>query len=188
MTTRIRTAHGRILYLAAALSACCMNASCSNDQRFDLTLILRDDLIVVPSSACVDREINQHGGPCLIDFDEQLWRDQAGRPAVVPARRLTVEFVKQRFGDLECGGRTVRDAWGFLAHPLPDSAPFRLELDDGSVLMLSEKQGSEASNFRDVCVEYSGSWRGVAGDLEGRAGSFTEIHDSVQIVLHVVED
>lgn len=188
MIAHIRTVHGRILSIAAALLAYCVSPSCSNDGAFDLTLVLRDDLSVRPFESCTDPEFNRRGEPCLIYFEEQLWRDEAGRRAVVPARMLTVAYVEQGFGEFACGDRMVEDARSFLADPTPGSAPFRLELEDGNVLELSEEEGLEVSNFRDVCVEYSGSWRGVAGEVQERTGSFRMINDSVQIVLHLVED
>jgi hypothetical protein len=183
------TSHGRMLCLTALL-ACCMTLSCSNDRRLDLTLVLRDDLAVYPSEPCAVPEDDPQGEVCRFAFDEQIWRDKSDRRAVVPARKLLVTYVAQGYGDFECGDRTVHDAWSFRADPLPppDSDPFRLELDDGSVVVLSEAEGLEVSNFSDSCMDYSGKWRGVAGDLDERTGTFRMINDSVQIVLHLVEE
>jgi hypothetical protein len=179
-----------MLRLMGTLWACCVTLSCSNDQGLDLTLVLRDDLNVYRAEPCTIPEHDQRGELCRIAFDEQVWRDEADRRAVVPARTLLVTYVEQGYGDFECGGGTVEDAWSFRADPAPppDSDPYRLELDDGSIVVLVEDQGLEVSNFSVGCTDYSGTWRGVAGDLDERTGTFRVINDSVQIVLHLVED
>ena len=86
----------------------------------------------------------------------------------------------------------LENSWGFRTVPLPPPAsdPYRLELDDGTVLVLLEEAGFEASPYplTDNCTDYSGSWRGVAGDLDGYTGTFRTINDSVQITMHLVED
>lgn len=182
MIARTLTTHGRILCLTTALLAGCVNSSCSNDRGFDLTLRLRDDLQDLFQCTKLQPE------PCRIEFQEQIWRDEHGQRAVAPARNFTVTYVRQGHGDVECGNRTVEDTWSYLAEPAPDSEPSQLELDDGSVLVLSEEEGLQASNLDDFCADYSGSWRGVAGELDERTGTFRMINDSVQIVLHLVEN
>jgi hypothetical protein len=191
MTASSPTAHARVRYLGA-LMACCVASSCSNDRRFELTLVLRDDLITYPSGPCTVPELGQQGDLCPFDFEEQVWRDEAGRRAVVPARKLMVTYVAQGQGDFECGGRTLENSWAWRADPAPppESDPFRLELDDGSVLVLLEEEGEEASTLplTDNCADYSGSWHGVAGDLDGHTGTFWTNNDSAQITMHLVED
>jgi len=165
----------------------CVASSCSRDESFERTLVLRDDLVVYPS-ACTDGP----DGACRFEYPEEVWRDDTGGRAVAPARTLMVAFDDLGYGDHECGDRTLVRSWGFIAKPLPppDSDPFRLEFEDGSVLVLLVKEGLEASPdpIVDNCADYSGSWRGVAGSLDGMTGTFRTVNDSVQITMHLVAD
>jgi hypothetical protein len=183
----VATKQAHRLRLLVALMLCCVVSSCSKDESFELTLVLRDDLIVEPSVCTEGPE-----GACRLDFPEQFWRDETGGRAVVPARTLMVAYEGLGYGDHECGDRTLVQSYGALAKPLPppDSDPYRLEFDDGSVLVLLEKEGTEASPFPivDKCADYSGSWRGVSGPLDGLTGTFRTVNDSVQITMHLVAD
>ena len=185
-----RAPHGRMLCLTGALWACCMTLSCSNDPAFDVTLRLRDDLGQPPSEPCTIVELEPWSELCRFDFDEQVWRDKGGRRAVVPARTLLVTIVERGFGDFECGDRTVEDAWSYGVDPAPPpgSDPYRLEFDDGSVVVLLQDRGLHVRNFSDSCTDHSGTWRGVAGDLDERTGTFRVINNSVQIVMNLVEN
>ena len=189
MTRSTPPAYCRILCWMAVLAACCVASSCSNDRAFELTLILRDDL-VKPSEICAP-EPQPQGALCRFDFEEQVWRDEAGGNAVVPERKAMVTISEEVHGDYECGDRVFEDTWAVRAYPLPppDSDPYRVELDDGSVLVLLEEEGLDVTfEFMNGCSDYSGTWRGVAGDLEDRTGTFRSINDTVQIRMHLVEN
>jgi hypothetical protein len=95
------------------------------------------------------------------------------------------------YGDFECAGRMMTDVWRskFLAGTTGQSDPFQLMIGDGNVVELSLREGLDfIGRLYDECAESSGSWHGTSGDLDGRTGTFTLVGDSVQTVLHLVED
>src|SRR5262245_25396915 len=171
-------------------------AGCSNSHQLELTLRLRNG--VGPSSLTCS---NTRGDPegttrsdsdviCRYDIQEQIWSDGMGRSAVEAEHSYAdLEYNSEvDYGTTQCGGRTLTDVWYGRSEPYGDQAPIVLRIDDGSTIELVWERTQWASGFTDSCSVATGSWRGTAGDRDKRHGTYTMVNDSLQTVLHVVEN
>jgi hypothetical protein len=178
----------------AVLLACSVPASCSDGSGVDLTMRLRDG--IPPYPVWCDTW-DQGGTPvgesatCRFESAELLWTDGGERQAIQPPGTYFLSILSEEFGAYECGGDTLKNVWRDQLHPIttPQSDPFQLVMDDGSMIELSHGGGfNVAGRALDACAEMWGSWRGTGGDFDNRTGTYTMVNDSIQTVLHLVEN
>lgn len=168
--------HGarRISSLVGAFSvAVSLLVSCSRVEKFDVTLRVRD-----------------YDGSSAINVDRQ-WLAADGRHATSPADPGPFPAdATFDFGDPECGGQSWPRHAFIVLGPAPASRDdsFELKIDDGNRLTLDPQTAVVASFDQIDCFEETGRWRGTAGDLRDHEGTFTVHYDSIQTVLHLVED
>ena len=169
--------------------ACCASASCSSSVSLDMTLRNREEMRA--QVACAGGSFNGTKRTCRLRFQDQVWSNGAGRGVVVPAYTVTFEVVDHDYGTGECGGRAVTGDSASSTAPgvISDRGSFHSDGDDASAVELAPQQGLWVGGFADKrAAEVTGSWRGIAGDLEHRAGTFTMITNSLQTELHLVEE
>jgi hypothetical protein len=151
-------------------------ASCGGAEKFELTLQARDD----------------NGSP-FINVERQ-WLADDGRHATSPANSGTFPVnTNFDFGNVECGGQKyVRRYFSALGPELASGDhAFELTIDDGNRLTLDPQRALDVidgTTPEAACFEESGRWRGTAGDLQNRTGTFSLHYDTIQTVLRLVED
>jgi hypothetical protein len=159
------------------LVAASVLASCGGPDKLELTLRARDD-----------------DGTSFINLERQ-WLAADGRHATSPPRSGDPDLHEQKFGDAECGGEKWLRRLISRSGPEMESAEdsFELKLDDGDSATLDPQMAvrvADATGYQASmsCFEETGRWRGTAGDLLNHEGAFTVHYDSIQTVLHLVED
>ncbi len=182
-----RNRHNRLLVgvASAALSAL---GSCGTANKFELTLR--------------DRELR---GPAA-DFHERTWTAQDGRIAVSLVHpNFFIDVIDgidwnmrwnvgiTQFGSVVCDGqqRVGHLFYEFDRELAPGEGSFELEIDDGNRLTLDPQTGVrvfDLYDYENLCFEETGTWRGTAGELVDRTGTYSLRDDSIQIVLRLVED
>jgi hypothetical protein len=141
--------------------------------------------------ACAGGSFSGAKRTCRLRLQDQVWSNGAGRGVVVPAYTVTFEVVDHDdHGTAECGGRAVTGDSASSTAPgvISYRGSFHSDGDDASAVELAPQQGLWVGGFADACSEVTGSWRGIAGDLEHRAGTFTMITNSLQTELHLIEE
>jgi hypothetical protein len=172
-THRTRRNSSLFVVFSVALS---LVVSCGGADKFDLTLQARDD----------------DGSP-FINIERQ-WLADDGRHATSGANSGTFPVnMNFDFGNVECGGQKyVRRYFSVLGSELASGDhAFELTIDDGNRLRLDPQRALDVidgTTPEASCFEESGRWRGTAGDLQNRTGSFTIHYDSIQTVLRLIED
>jgi hypothetical protein len=173
--------------------------SCGGGDRFELTLRARDanamsfancpgGLVNVTPGASLPSDVYR----CEDTFEERRWVTSDGGRAITPAH-IEVRFVSDvvALTDVVCGGKGLGSLSGWESGPglTAFDASFELRIDDGNTLMLDQQTGVWV-DWVDVveCFETAGRWRGTAGQVRGRTGSFTIRYDSIQTVIKLVED
>ena len=186
--------------IAAGLLVGALAAGCSNRDKFELAVRVRDVFEwTEPDAGCILNIVQRRETPespsrpatrCSFQSSEQLWSGDDGRHAVVATPAVTLYFTVPTYGPVECGGRSIPGMWWFTL--LPDRTPhagvFEMQADEGSTIALEMEEGVWAGGALDSCVEMSGTWRGMAGNLRDRTGTYTWVDDSIQSVLRIVED
>ena len=72
---------------------------------------------------------------------------------------------------------------------MPDPTPGEVTFDDGGGLTLMPTSSLLVMDGYDVlCFEMTGHWQGTAGTLLDRSGTYRLVNDTVQTVLHLIED
>jgi hypothetical protein len=175
-------------------------AGCSEPERFELTVRLREpfdwaqptpvcllNIVVLPATA----ETAGGAQRCSFEAAAHVWRGDDGSRAVVTTHATTIYLTIPTSSTVECAGRPIPGAWWVRLHPdeRRDGGTFNVQTDEGSTLELHPETGLWATSPRgtDRCFEMSGTWRGVAGELLSRTGTYTMIDDSIQTVLQLVE-
>jgi hypothetical protein len=184
-----------VCLLVAVLFACVIPAACSSGGGFEMTVRVRDGIGPSPvrcQSWFLGRALLR-GEPDLCKYEgaEQVWTDGGGRRVIQPAQTLFLSILAGDFGAFECGGRTITNVYRneLDVITIAESDPFQLLMEDGSVIELSFGEGFNAGGRAlDSCTDVSGLWHGIAGDLDDRTGTYTLVNDSIQTVLHLVED
>jgi len=196
-----RHAHVPLTFIVALLVVGALGAGCNENEKFELTVRLREpftlaeplphcflDITVLPGSA------ESPGGAaqaCSFGANEHVWLGDDGSRAVVTTHAMTLFVTASASGTVECAGRPIPIAWSVRLHPerLNDGDEFNVRTDDGSTLELVPETGLWATTPRetDRCFELSGTWRGVSGKLRDHAGTYTMVDDSIQTVLELVE-
>jgi hypothetical protein len=185
-----------VYVILALLLAVSVPASCSDGSGFEMTVRARDGSDGFPVWCSDDTVLTPIGQPITCQFEraERVWNDGGERKAIQPARTYFLSFLNDpspALGEYECGGRTLTNVWRTELDPVTTdrSDPLQLVMDDGSSIELSlVGQLDVTGRTLDACQETWGTWHGTAGDLDGRTGTYTTVFDSVQTVLHLVED
>ena len=196
--TRARRSRRNAL-VASVLSATLGTlGSCGGADRFELTLRARDAEAGSPGSCLeygdsyeFDETLAAEIVRCSLFTRDRRWAAADGRRAISPVPNGTVYITAPVFGDVVCGGEEMAGRWWSKSGPeLPaGDDSFELEIDDGNSLLLAQQTGVWASDYDELlCFEGAGHWRGTAGELLDRTGTFTIRYDSIQTVLRLVED
>ena len=174
---------------------------CGAGERFELTLRARDAKGPTEQPACVegnhlpdvDESSPSDVFTCVLTLGPTEWRAADGRRAASEAQ-VVLRFLAlpPHFGDVACGGQTVRHQFWYRSETeLPgDDKSFQLTIDGAETLQLEMSNGVWAANSDTelLCFEGTGRWRGEAGRLKDRAGGFTIVYDTVQTRLRLIED
>jgi hypothetical protein len=187
--------------IAAGLLVGAFAAGCSNRDKFELAVRARDvvEWGTRPHTGCILNPVelpatpespSRRGTRCSFQSSEHLWSGDDGRQAVVATRAVILYFTAPTYGQVNCGGRSIAGVWWYTLLPdrTPDAGVVEMLTDEGSTIALDMEEGVWASGALDRCSELSGTWRGIAGNLRNRTGTYTMVDDSVQSVLRIVED
>jgi hypothetical protein len=189
-----------MMLTAAGLLLGASGTGCSDRDEFELAVRVRDGFEwSLPHAGCILNTVelpataespSRPGTRCNFQSSEQQWSGDDGRHAVVATPAVTLYFTVPTYGQIECGGGSIAGIWWYTLLPdrTPDAGVFEMQTDDGSTIALEMEEGVWASGELDSCVEMSGSWRGVAGNLRDRTGTYTIVDDSIESVLRIVED
>jgi hypothetical protein len=189
MSTMFRS--GRSICLLGALVV----ASCGGSHRFGLTLLTREiDGALNMTCSPTNGPSGNHPPPdglelCALVFNELQWVTSDGGRAMTPAHTEHT-FTLYAFAGVVCGGKDLGQMERWESGPgLPaDDDSFELRLADGNTLMLDQKTGLWGIFDEMKCYQTAGRWRGTAGRLKDRTGTFTILYDSIQIAIKLVED
>ena len=182
----------RLRLLATLAIAMSSIASCGNPDKLDVTLRSRDGFAGDPPTGCTFWNDETHADPtteCVNTTLERQWVDADGRRATSPTVTGRVYYFSSFLTDpVVCNGHplTVNEVWFKWRTPV---GVVELRFDDGDAAALHDEQGMGVRHLDYVsCSEATGQWRGTAGSLLGRSGTYTSMYDSIQTVLHLVED
>jgi hypothetical protein len=190
------TAHRGRTYIA--LTVLVLLVSCGRGtEKLDLTLRSRDrsDLWPRVSNCAAGSDENPPATwKCELAYDEHLWQTSDGRRAVSPSHTSIDRVSDLRFESISCGGQPPKRAFWYRSiatdEPAADVDQAQLRIYGGDTLVLHRTTGlwtmDQDGNF--LCFDISGTWHGTAGKMNGRTGTYTMVYDSVQTVLHRVED
>lgn len=175
-----------------AILAITMNSivSCGVGDKLDVTLRSRDRF-GDPLSGCnlwLDEPHAETTTECVDTALERQWVDADGRRATSPTASGSVYFSSMLTGPVVCNGHplTVDEAWFKWRAAGRD---IDMQFEDGDAMTLYDEQGMAVNHLDYIsCSETTGRWRGTAGSLLGRAGTYTSVYDSIQTVLHLVEE
>jgi hypothetical protein len=170
--------------------------SCGGDDEFALTLRTRDpDGALQWGDKCSDPfsdYAKRSGAPlqCVSSVNEQRWVAEDGRRALSPAHTATIFFRAGTFGTVMCNEESAIKYWFATSPEQPSEESFDLEFDDGDAVTLHSQAGLWTLEVigPPVCSEVTGTWVGTAGEPKGRTGTYRMVYDSIQTVLHLVED
>lgn len=186
-----------LVALAVALS---LLASGGGSGTFELTL--RSRAAPDPSSggACIfglHRNLSpgSDGGralhTCALAYGARQWVGDGGRMAISRPHTETTSFTFNTFAAVVCAGRQLPPVFWTESTAVPTAGGegIEFEFDDGNGVSLEPEHGLAAASYTDLeCFEVTGRWRGTAGNLSNRTGSYTMTYNSIQTVLRLVED
>lgn len=189
MRHRFRFAVGLVLCLGPLVS--CGGGS----GKLDLTLRSRDILSSDPPPGCpfyLDQRHAETTTRCVLHRPELRWVAGDGQLATLLARTSEIYFSSTLHDPVDCNGHRPPGNFTWFKWSSPTDSPVdfdRLTMYDGNELALYGDRGMAVHDGIEItCSESSGRWRGTAGKLLGHEGTYTRVYDSVQIVLHLVED
>jgi hypothetical protein len=175
--------------------------SCDAVNKFQLTLRSRgfDGVaFATETPPCPQAE-----NACPANFSESSWVAADGRTAIALAHTTFFRADEspdvsesQRFddqyyyGNVACGGQDYKLRYYRKLDPKtrPNGA-FELDVDDGNRLTLKPQSVVSVEDGRDtLCFEEEGTWRGTAGEVRNKTGTFNLRYDSIETVLELVED
>lgn len=193
--------------LVAAVFVLVALAGCGDTQKFELTLHSRDgsggatagpcEYVAVPEAhtASLDPPFSPtiEGGyaSCVVQNAATTWIGPGVRRATTPARTQPSSITTVEYGAIDCAGQhhdlDFFSRWGTDLALGQDS--WEVDLDDGRRLTLVARTGLVVSaGFNTpLCMEESGIWRGTAGDLLHRTGTYRLVYDTIQAVLQLQE-
>jgi hypothetical protein len=130
---------------------------------------------------------------CQRNYAERVWTSSDGQRAVSPAH-VAFELVSYISRDtISCAGKPAVMAFWYqkMAANGATAENDQMLLEMGAdVMLLQPDAGLWTVNIDGeyYCFDVTGRWRGTAGSLLRRTGTYTMVYDSIQTVLHLVED
>ena len=190
--------HRRRTYIA--LTWLVLLTSCARGvEKLDLTLRSRDGFART-TTGCEFWAEHPHPTKLYIERHEatttecegteaaRQWVGSDGRRASSAGASGPAFFSSYLISHVVCNGQALRLGQSWFRWRIPGNT-LDVQFDDGSTVTLHDEQAIAVFNDAEVgCSEGSGQWRGTAGSLVGRAGTYTMVYDSTQTVLHLVED
>jgi hypothetical protein len=172
--------------LAVAMS---WSVSCGDADKLDITMRSRDGFGDPPTGCTfwLDELHAETTTECVATPLERQWVDADGRPATSPTATGPVYFSSYLRDPVVCNGHplTMDESWFKWSADGGDIVRF----DDGDAVTLYDERAIAIVHLDYViCSEATGTWRGTAGSLLGRTGTYRMVYDSIQTVLHLIED
>lgn len=186
----------RLAVLAIAMNSI---ASCGNPDKLDVMLRSRDGFGKSsgectywldgphPARYWVSERHIEATTKCVGTTVERHWVAVDGRQATSPGETGPVYFSSYLMDPVECNGRKLglKESW-FKWRIV--GAGLDMQFDDGTAVAFHDERGMAVYDGSNInCSEATGQWVGTAGELKGRAGTYTSVYDSIQTVLHLVE-